>query len=207
MQIGCLFSKAAFSPFFEAWVKCEVWVIKVKEFMAVNLSGDLKRIGMENRTKSGGKFAEQIRCYIKSLPICLRSFSRKSFCQIWRHLRKAPFHLINLNGNRRRNVMEAEKKNPLNSPSMHIELKGKKSPFVVSPHILSIQLTSKSIFKLLFCHKTNLSAPDININSSSISRTTIKVNRLQLHCFPLSRQKKNGNSCLLERCSLHTLLN
>lgn len=101
----------------------------------------------------------------------------------------------------------SRKKNPLNSPSMHIELKGKKSPLVVSPHILSIQLTTKSIFKLLFCHKTNLSAPDININSSSISRTTIKVNRLQLHCFPLSRQKKNGNSCLLERCSLHTLLN
>lgn len=38
------------------WVKCEVWVIKAKEFMAVNLSSNLKRIEMENRAKSGGKF-------------------------------------------------------------------------------------------------------------------------------------------------------
>lgn len=191
------FQKAAFFSICEAWVKCEVWVIKVKEFMAVNLSGDLKGIGMENRTKSGGKFTEQIRCDIKSLPICMRSFCRKSFFQIWRHLWKAPFHLINLNGNRRRNVMEAEK-NPLNSPSMHIELKGKKS---VSPHILSIQLTSKSIFKLLFCARYQHQQQQHQQNDN-------KSKSLAIALFSSSPTKKSyANSCLLERCSLHTLLN
>lgn len=69
-------------------------------------------------------------------------------------------------------------------------------------------------FSLLFCHKNwKRFSRSCHISFGNISKTTINVNRLQLHCFPLSPDLPDTNDCWFfsrayeKRCRLHTLPN